>query len=168
MRTISGVIFTVMLLSIGNCFAQPAIVPPPSDHSQPITLTIANNSPYDLEISNINTTNISPEDQQRLEASPFYSHTEYTFTFRRTGYPVNIFLVFRVALTERDSRGYSVAQWEYAEDQNRAAVCHIADAVEPFLIGCSGDNNIKVPSVDLSISYVPPSQDVPAYPLPSP
>lgn len=157
-------------ICVGTSYAQIArvVIPKVVDYSQRINLTLANNTPFDLEIGIGEFKYLSPEDLDQLQASILYAHSEHNVSIRRIGYPAQIYMTFRIAATEDNFRGFSIAKWEYIEDGKRSYTCHLAEGTAPYTIGCSGNDNISRPSIRLDMGYISPPKDVSPNNLPSP
>lgn len=133
-----------------------------------ITVTVDNGTDHDIQAMQISTDNISLDDVAKLRNIMFDQHQQHTFTLARTGFPARIFIAFIVASTEGPFSGMYAARWEYLEDPAEAYVCHIAVGNDPYVLGCSGDNNVAQPIVDLEITFNKSPTGPRPTPLPSP
>jgi len=134
----------------------------------PILLTIDNGTDYDLQAVQIATENISQDDVEKLKVQVLDQHQQHTFSLARTGFPARIFVTFRVTAAEGFYSGWEAGRWQYLEDPAEAYVCHIAAGNDPYVIGCSGDNSMTQPIVDLEITFNKSPTGPRPTPLPSP
>jgi len=112
--------------------------------------------------------NINVDDVNNLQRETLYPRSRDTFKLRRTGYPAQIFITFRIAATERSAPGWETVRWEYVENDNRANACHTADATPPYYARCSGDNEMGAPDITVHVGRNESPREIDRFPLPSP
>lgn len=123
---------------------------------EPLTVTIQNDSNVDIAMSTVFSRNLDRRQVDRLEDRAMYAHTSRTFYIDRLGYPAYLFIGFRVGLTQGDFSGSKIARWEYEENSGVSSSCHIESAAAPYTIGCSGDNDLSAPNININIGYTNP------------
>ncbi len=124
---------------------------------QPLTVNIQNDTDVDIAMSTIFDRNLDQDKVDRIEDRVLYAHTTRTFSINRTGYPASLFIGFRIALTQGLNSGLKIARWEYEERSGSDASCHIESAADPFTIGCTGDNDLSAPTMNINIGHNAPS-----------
>ena len=177
-----GILTFPALTAVAQIPAYPVDLCPNADNVAPLVITVENDTDVDLNIiaplaygSYVRPSdNVARgpdeapeiEDQQPLsehlcyqdikvmEEQTLYAHKKYIFQIRRSGYPAHLFVKFR--MTPEEPYGeYELARWEYAEEGGAVdATCNIDAARERFTIGCSGDNNISYPVMNINIGHI--------------
>jgi hypothetical protein len=94
------------------------------------------------------------QDIGAMEDQTLYAHAKYTFTIRRLSFPAHLYLKFRIT-AEEPYGDYEVARWEYSEEGGSAdATCDIEASRLRYTIGCSGNNDITNPIMNINIGHV--------------
>jgi hypothetical protein len=165
MKLVKFTIFiSVFILSNIFLFSEPSLAEESTTVPiQPVTLTLQNFSDLDFDIANITAKNFDANDVKNLSNHTLYAHSQETFTLNRLTYPASINMQF---FTAQNEGRLTIGFWDYIERNNQALVCHDFRSQSPYYIGCSGNNSLETPAVDVNIGGIlPVSQPLP---IPSP